>query len=75
MSFFRSIIFMVIVMSADGMQKEELAAQNYGNNFLALTGSGSVECESGEKMLPLLNYDCIIGLGVASAWPHYLVVR
>lgn len=51
---------MTVVMTADDMQKEELATQTYGNNFHGLTGSGSVECESRGKMLPLLNYDCMV---------------
>lgn len=34
-----------------------------------------MECESGEKTLPLLNYRCVIRLNVGSAWPHCCVFR
>lgn len=44
-------------------------------NFNYLIESNILECESGKKMLPLLNYEFIIGLDVESSWPYCLMLR
>lgn len=72
---FLFLVFMVLAVSADSMQQGRALQTERSELHCSDCTGGSMGCESGEEMLPLLNCRCVIRLNVWSAWPHCCVLR